>query len=195
MDNQENIKTTEESIKSGQENIKTTEESIKLAQEDIKRSEEIIKVSQEDTKIAKENVELEPSTQNIQEKITTLDAKNTSVTKENLDTTTQASTTQASTTQASTTQAPTTQAPVDKKPEYPVKKFFSWQKKINMLFQENDEIDYKRVDVLVSFLNSKGKIIPARYTRLSYKKQRKLSRAIKRARQAGLLPFTYNKRG
>ena len=52
-----------------------------------------------------------------------------------------------------------------------------------------ETIDYKQVDVLLSFLTEHGKIKPRRVTRLTLKQQRQLSRAVKRARFLDLLPF------
>ena len=51
------------------------------------------------------------------------------------------------------------------------------------------KIDYKDVRLLSRFLSERGKIVPSRITAVSGKKQRELSRAIKRARQIGLLPY------
>ncbi len=50
-------------------------------------------------------------------------------------------------------------------------------------------IDYKDTDVLERFMNDQGKILPRRVTGTSAKFQRQLSRAIKRARFLGLLPY------
>ena len=51
-------------------------------------------------------------------------------------------------------------------------------------------IDYKDPDTLKTFVSENGKIMSSRYTRLSAKEQRKLNKALKRARLLGLLPFT-----
>ena len=51
-------------------------------------------------------------------------------------------------------------------------------------------IDYKDPDTLKTFISENGKIMSSRYTRLTAKDQRKLNKAIKRARLLGLLPFT-----
>ena len=51
-------------------------------------------------------------------------------------------------------------------------------------------IDYKDPDTLKTFISENGKIMSSRYTRLTAKEQRKLKKAIKRARLLGLLPFT-----
>lgn len=53
-----------------------------------------------------------------------------------------------------------------------------------------EEIDYKNVELLKNFMNDKGKISPARVTGLDAKIQRKIAKAIKRARQIALLPYT-----
>ena len=50
-------------------------------------------------------------------------------------------------------------------------------------------IDYKDVDLLKSFVSERGKILPRRVTGTSAKYQRKLTIAIKRARQMALLPY------
>ena len=50
-------------------------------------------------------------------------------------------------------------------------------------------IDYKDPDFLKKFLNEQGKILPRRITGTSLKYQRKISVAIKRARQIALLPY------
>jgi small subunit ribosomal protein S18 len=51
------------------------------------------------------------------------------------------------------------------------------------------KIDYKDVKLLQRYISEKGKIVPARITAVSAKKQRLLSIAIKRARHLALLPY------
>jgi small subunit ribosomal protein S18 len=51
------------------------------------------------------------------------------------------------------------------------------------------KIDYKDVRLLQRYISERGKIIPARISAVSTKKQRKLAQAIKRARFLGLLPY------
>jgi len=51
------------------------------------------------------------------------------------------------------------------------------------------EINYKDVDTLKHFITERGKILPRRITGVSAYHQRKLTNAIKRARQVALLPF------
>ncbi len=51
------------------------------------------------------------------------------------------------------------------------------------------KIDYKDVKLLQRYISERGKIVPSRITAVSAKKQRELSRAIKRARFLSLLPY------
>lgn len=51
-------------------------------------------------------------------------------------------------------------------------------------------IDYKDTELLRRYISSYGKIVPRRRSGVSAGCQRKLARAIKRARMMGLLPFT-----
>ena len=53
-----------------------------------------------------------------------------------------------------------------------------------------DQIDYKDIDVLKKYITETGKIIPSRITAVCAKKQRELTKAIKRARILGLMAFT-----
>lgn len=50
-------------------------------------------------------------------------------------------------------------------------------------------IDYKDTRLLQRYLSERGKITPSRIMAVSSKRQRELSRAIKRARYMGLLPY------
>ena len=50
-------------------------------------------------------------------------------------------------------------------------------------------IDYKDAEFLKKFLNDQGKMLPRRLTGNSLKYQRKVSVAIKKARQMALLPY------
>jgi small subunit ribosomal protein S18 len=50
-------------------------------------------------------------------------------------------------------------------------------------------VDYKDPEFLKKFLNEQGKILPRRLTGTSLKYQRKVGKAIKRARQIALLPY------
>jgi small subunit ribosomal protein S18 len=53
-----------------------------------------------------------------------------------------------------------------------------------------DHVDYKDVNLLRKFLSETGKILPARVTGCSRANQRMITKAIKRAREIGLLPFS-----
>ena len=53
----------------------------------------------------------------------------------------------------------------------------------------NQKIDYKDIDLLTLFITDQGKILPRRVTGVTVQQQRKLSKAIKRARILSLLPF------
>ncbi|MBL7067634.1 MAG: 30S ribosomal protein S18 [Candidatus Marinimicrobia bacterium] len=61
-------------------------------------------------------------------------------------------------------------------------------------FCENrrDQIDYKNYKVLRRFITEQGKIIPSRITGTCANHQRELTRAIKRARNIALLPYSYD---
>jgi len=50
-------------------------------------------------------------------------------------------------------------------------------------------VDYKDVDFLKKFVNEQGKLLPRRLSGNSLKYQRKVSYAVKKARQMALLPF------
>ena len=57
---------------------------------------------------------------------------------------------------------------------------------------KNDKIlDYKNIDLLRKFITEQGKILPRRITYLTSKQQKKLTKAVKRARILALLPFSY----
>ncbi|MDO4777760.1 MAG: 30S ribosomal protein S18 [Cardiobacteriaceae bacterium] len=53
-----------------------------------------------------------------------------------------------------------------------------------------NEIDYKDLDTLKSYITEVGKIVPARITGTSAYYQRQLATAIKRARFLALLPYS-----
>lgn len=52
-----------------------------------------------------------------------------------------------------------------------------------------DHIDYKDIETLKKFTNPHARILGMKKTNLSAKNQRKLAKAIKRARFMALLPF------
>ena len=53
----------------------------------------------------------------------------------------------------------------------------------------NQKIDYKDIDLLALFVTDQGKILPRRATGVTVQQQRKLAKAIKRARILSLFPF------
>ena len=53
-----------------------------------------------------------------------------------------------------------------------------------------DEIDFKDIELLKLFITEKGKIIPRRISGLSARSQKRLTGAIKRARNIALLSFS-----
>jgi small subunit ribosomal protein S18 len=53
----------------------------------------------------------------------------------------------------------------------------------------NQKIDYKDIDLLALFVTDQGKILPRRATGVTVQQQRKLAKAIKRARVLSLFPF------
>ena len=64
------------------------------------------------------------------------------------------------------------------------------RRKVCVFCQEKVElIDYKDVNRLKKFVAEGGKILPRRMSGTCAKHQRELSKAIKRARIAALLPF------
>ena len=53
----------------------------------------------------------------------------------------------------------------------------------------NQKIDYKDIDLLALFVTDQGKSLPRRATNVTVQQQRKISKAIKRARVLSLFPF------
>ena len=54
-------------------------------------------------------------------------------------------------------------------------------------------VDYKNPKLLSAFLNKYGKILPRRLTGLNSKQHKRVTKLIKRARIAALLPFVIGK--
>lgn len=63
------------------------------------------------------------------------------------------------------------------------------KKQKNSPITTNQKIDYKDIELLSLFLTEQGKILPRRATGITVQQQRKLTKAIKRARILSLLPF------
>lgn len=54
---------------------------------------------------------------------------------------------------------------------------------------EGQNIDYKNVELLKKYITKFGKIVPRYYSGVCLKNQKKLAKAIKRARIMALIPF------
>ena len=70
------------------------------------------------------------------------------------------------------------------------KPFFRRRKVCPFSGDNAPKIDYKDTRLLQRYISERGKIVPARITAVSSKKQRELARAIKRARFLALLPYS-----
>ncbi len=53
----------------------------------------------------------------------------------------------------------------------------------------NQKIDYKDIELLKLYITDQGKILPRRVTGVTVQQQKKLAKAIKRARIISLFPF------
>lgn len=71
----------------------------------------------------------------------------------------------------------------------PRKQYFRKRKVCRFCVERIDYIDYKKADVLQSFVQDRGKVLPRRLTGTCSQHQRWLITAIKRARNIALLPF------
>jgi len=69
------------------------------------------------------------------------------------------------------------------------RKFFRRKKVCKFCVEKIDAIDYKDVALLRQFVAERGKIVPRRLTGVCTPHQRRLSAAIKQARNIALLPF------
>ena len=63
------------------------------------------------------------------------------------------------------------------------------KKQKNSPIHYNQKIDYNNIDLLTLFVTEQGKILPRRATGVTVQQQRKLAKAIKRARILSLFPF------
>ncbi|MGA3343506.1 MAG: 30S ribosomal protein S18 [Terracidiphilus sp.] len=68
-------------------------------------------------------------------------------------------------------------------------KFFRRKKVCRFCTEKIDAIPYRDVRLLQGFVAERGKIVPRRLTGVCTKHQRRLTRAIKQARNIALLPF------
>jgi small subunit ribosomal protein S18 len=67
--------------------------------------------------------------------------------------------------------------------------FFRRRKSCPFSGEGAPKLDYKDVRLLQRYISERGKIVPARITAVSAKKQRELAKAIKRSRFLGLMPY------
>lgn len=70
------------------------------------------------------------------------------------------------------------------------KQYFRRRKFCKFCVDKIDLVDYKDVKLLKSFMSERGKIMPRRITGVCAPCQRRLSDAIKQARNIALLPYT-----
>src|SRR5437868_12215477 len=69
------------------------------------------------------------------------------------------------------------------------KQFFRRKKVCRFCVEKIDDINYKDVRMLSSFVAERGKIVPRRISGVCAPHQRRLTDAIKKARNIALLPF------
>jgi small subunit ribosomal protein S18 len=70
------------------------------------------------------------------------------------------------------------------------RKYFRRKKVCKFCVEKIEAVNYKDVRLLVQFVAESGKITPRRLTGVCTPHQRRLSRAIKQARNIALLPFS-----
>lgn len=68
-------------------------------------------------------------------------------------------------------------------------KFFRRKKVCKFCTEKIDSVPYRDVRLLQGFIAERGKIVPRRLTGVCTTHQRRLTRAIKQARNIALLPF------
>ena len=64
---------------------------------------------------------------------------------------------------------------------------FQFKKKCPLTGKNAPQIDYKNIKLLKKYVSENGKILPSRITSVSQRKQRELSKSIKRARILDLI--------
>jgi small subunit ribosomal protein S18 len=69
-------------------------------------------------------------------------------------------------------------------------RFFRRRKVCHFCVDKVEHIDYKNVRSLKRYITERGKILPSRISGNCARHQRKLTAAIKKARNIALLPFT-----
>ena len=69
------------------------------------------------------------------------------------------------------------------------KQYFRRKKVDRICIEKIDYIDYKDIRMLQQYITERGKIIPRRISGLNAQNQRRITEAIKLARNIALLPF------
>ncbi len=69
------------------------------------------------------------------------------------------------------------------------KTFFRRKKSCPFSGNNAQIIDWKDTKTLGRFISERGKMVPSRITNVSMKKQRELSKAVKRSRYMAMLPY------
>jgi len=69
------------------------------------------------------------------------------------------------------------------------KQYFRRKKVCRFCVDKIDDVNYKDVKLLSAFISERGKIVPRRLSGVCTPHQRRLSEAIKQARNIALLPF------
>src|ERR1700686_260517 len=69
------------------------------------------------------------------------------------------------------------------------KQYFRRKKVCRFCVEKVDDINYKDLRMLTAFISEKGKITPRRISGVCAPHQRRLSEAIKQARNIALIPF------
>ena len=69
------------------------------------------------------------------------------------------------------------------------KPFFRRTKSCPFSGDKAPAIDWKDTKTLSRFVSERGKMVPSRITNVSMKKQRELSKAIKRSRYMAMMPY------
>ena len=69
------------------------------------------------------------------------------------------------------------------------RQYFRRRKVCRFCTEKIDDINYKNTSLIGQFISAQGKILPRRLTGTCSRHQRKLTVAIKRARNIAMLPF------
>lgn len=69
------------------------------------------------------------------------------------------------------------------------KQYFRRKKMCRFCVDKIDDLNYKDVKLLMAFISERGKIVPRRISGVCTPHQRRLSEAIKQARNIALVPF------